>query len=345
MARGRAAGVILLAMAGLALAVPWPPAFVEAAFSSAIYPSWQRAATTATNWAPFAVLDLVLAAAIVGLVLASVHAGRRAGGTRVRRAVAGLGAAAAVAAGVYLWFFLSWGLNYQRLPVATRLGLDRSRATPAAVGRFATRTVHELNRLRPLAHGRPWPSPADTAAGLRPAFAAAVARLRQRDVVAGWPKRSLLQPWFRWAGIDGVTNPFVPEVVVNSDLLAVEWPFTLAHEWGHLAGLAHESEASYAGWLTCLAAGDQARYSAHLWVLGHAAAGLPRSERERLIAQLDAGPLSDLRAISARSAQSVPMVRNVSWATYDRYLKTNRVSEGLRSYDGALVLILAGVPE
>jgi hypothetical protein len=38
-------------------------------------------------------------------------------------------------------------------------------------------------------------------------------------------------------------------------------------------------------------------------------------------------------------------VQRVSWATYDRYLKTNRVSEGLSSYDAAIILIVAGLPE
>jgi hypothetical protein len=344
-ARPRFAGLALVAAAGVALAVPWPASLVESAFSSTLYPPWQRAATTATNLVPFATFDLVIAGAIAGLVTLAVRAWRRTTGPRLRRLGAALGVVAAVAAGVYLWFLASWGLNYQRVPVATRLGLDRARATPAAAARFAAHTVRELNRLRPLAHARPWPTRTALAEAMRPAFAAAVAGLRQHEAVPGYAKRSLLQPWFRWAGIDGVTNPFVPEVVVNTDLLAVEWPFTLAHEWGHLAGLAHESEASYAGWLTCLGADDQARYSAHLWVFGHAVGSLPRSEQEALTRQLDPGAISDLRAIAARSAQSVPVVRRVSWATYDRYLKTNRVSEGLRSYDAALVLILAGLPE
>ena len=90
------------------------------------------------------------------------------------------------------------------------------------------------------------------------------------------PKWSVLQPYFRWAGIDGVTNPFMPEVVINHDLLPMEWPFTVAHEWGHLAGLAHEAEASYAGWLTCQAGTDQTRYSAALWAFGHVFAASPR---------------------------------------------------------------------
>ena len=46
-----------------------------------------------------------------------------------------------------------------------------------------------------------------------------------------------------------------------------------------------------------------------------------------------------------RTSQRVRVVQRVSWATYDRYLKSNRVSEGLASYDAAIVLILAGLPE
>ena len=159
------------------------------------------------------------------------------------------------------------------------------------------------------------------------------------------PKWSVLQPYFRWAGIDGVTNPFVPEVVVNDDLLPMEWPFTLAHEWGHLAGLAHEAEASYAGWLTCQAGTDQTRYSAALWAFGHVFAASPREQQILLLSRLGDGPRSDLRAIALRTSRRVRVVQQVSWATYDRYLKSNRVSEGLASYDAAIVLILAGLPE
>ena len=80
----------------------------------------------------------------------------------------------------------------------------------------------------------------------------------------GAPKWSLLQPYFRWAAIDGMTDPFLPEVIVNDDLLPMEWPVMVAHEWGHLAGLAHEAEASYFGWRMCQAGNEQTRYSASL---------------------------------------------------------------------------------
>ena len=342
----RAAMVAVIVTAALALAVPWPPGAIETAYSGGVYPPWQRAATTATNLLPFALFDVVIGGSLLGLSVATIRAWRRGGDGRWRRAGAALVTALAVAAGLYLWFLLSWGLNYQRVSVAARVGLDRSRATPDRLRAFAGQTVDELNRLRPLAQRQPWPDRVALVETLRPAFRAALPRLGVRgDVVAGRPKWSVLQPYFRWAGIDGVTNPFVPEVVVNHDLLPMEWAFTLAHEWGHLAGLAHEAEASYAGWLSCQAGTDQTRYSARLWAIGHVFAAVPRDDQFALLSRLDEGPRSDLRAIAQRTSKSVQVVRRVSWATYDRYLKSNRVSEGLASYDAAIVLILAGSTE
>jgi hypothetical protein len=346
MRRIRAAGLALIAVAAVALAVPWPPAAVEAAFSSTLYPGWQRIATTATNALPFAAFDLILTGAILALIGLVVVAWRRTGGGRWRRAGAALVTALVVVAATYLWFLAAWGLNYQRTPVDVRVGLDRKRATPERLSAFAIDTVEDLNHLRPIAHAQPWPDRAALVETLRPAFRAVLPRLGVGpDVVAGVPKWSVMQPYFRWAGIDGVTSPFVPEVVLNHDLLPMEWPFTLAHEWGHLAGLAHEAEASYAGWLICKNSTDQTRYSAALWAFGHVFAASPREQQLVLSSRLGEGPRRDLHAIAMRTSQRVQVVQRVSWATYDRYLKSNRVSEGLASYDAAIVLILAGLPE
>jgi hypothetical protein len=100
---------------------------------------------------------------------------------------------------------------------------------------------------------------------LAPAFTKA-----QRDLGAthiatpGQPKRSLLSLYFRWATVDGMINPFGLEVLANPDLLPFERPFVAAHEWGHLAGYADESEANFVGWTTCMEGDETAQYSGWL---------------------------------------------------------------------------------
>ena len=96
-------------------------------------------------------------------------------------------------------------------------------------------------------------------------------------------KHSVIGPYFRWASVDGMIDPFALEVLANPDLLPVETPFVAAHEWAHLGGYADESEASFVGWLTCLRAGEAAQYSAWLFLYWEISSVVParRSRRAR----------------------------------------------------------------
>ena len=114
----------------------------------------------------------------------------------------------------------------------------------------------------------------------------------------------------------------------------------VAHEWGHLAGLARESEASFFGWRLCQAGDVRTRYSGWLMVYGHAIRAVPADARAPLMAGLEAGPRRDLRAIAARYERVVPAVRDAAWSAYDRYLKAQGVREGVASYSRVIQLVL-----
>ena len=124
----------------------------------------------------------------------------------------------------------------------------------------------------------------------------------ERLAVPVVPKRSLLERYFRAAAIDGMTDPFFLEVIINPDTLPFERPFVLAHEWAHLAGYANEAEANFVAWLACTQGDAMARYSGWLAIFEHVAASLPRSDRTALAAQLAAGPRRDLVDAAARYA-------------------------------------------
>ena len=84
-----------------------------------------------------------------------------------------------------------------------------------------------------------------------------------------------------------MTDPFFLETLLAPDLLDVERPFVIAHEWAHLAGYADESEANFVAWLTCRRGSPRAQYSAGLALFGHvyAATGNDRD----VIAELKQG--------------------------------------------------------
>ena len=331
----------VVAAAVVAALLPLPPALVERAYSTGLYPAWQHAATSVSDLVPFALLDVVIVLVAVRALVLLVRVLRPGSRPWLRTAVGSLVRLAALAAVLYLAFLVSWGLNYRRAPLVSRLDHDAARVTPEAASALARRIVAGANRLHGAAHAEQAASWAAVEASLAPPFAAV-----QAQVLGGTParparaKRSALTYYFERAGVDGMTDPFFLEVLVNRQLLPFERPAVLAHEWAHLAGFADEAEANFVGWLVCLQAQPPAQYSAHLAILWDLLNALPPDERKRAAIGLAPGPRADLEAVAARVARAAPALRQVSWRVYDRYLKANRVEAGVGSYGAALQLLL-----
>lgn len=327
-----AAALVLLAV--ICAIAPFPPETVERLYSTRLYPDVQAILTTASNQYPIALLDV----AVGCLVIAGCAVAR----SRIRvlgfrlALIWNFATAAKAAAVVYLLFLALWGLNYRRVPLEAKLDYDRSRLTREAAIAFANTAVTAINAAYSGAHT----SPPDT-----PALEASFAEVQKalgatRFAVTGKPKRSLLTWYFRRAAIDGMTDPFFLEIIVNGDVLDVERPFVVAHEWAHLAGYANEAEANFVAWLTCVRGDPAGRYSGWLAAYEHGMKALTPPDRGR-VKPLDSGPLQDLRAIAARYARSSRVVRNAARGVYDEYLRANRVAEGIGSYD-AVVRLMVG---
>src|SRR5690349_4598700 len=122
-------GCAVLSAALLAV-VPLPPAAVERGYSERVYPAIQRALTATSNTVPFALFDLVVAAAaawwLVRLV-GDIRSARRVGVGPAGMAI--VMRTATVAAVAYLAFLATWGLNYRRVPVADKVAFDASRVS------------------------------------------------------------------------------------------------------------------------------------------------------------------------------------------------------------------------
>lgn len=320
--------------AAAAAVVPLPAEYVERVYSRGVYPAVQPYVTAASNAVPWAVLDIALGVVLVVLIT-RYASGYRADGWRpatLRLLVSLVTATAAI----YLLFLLTWGLNYRRVPLEARLDFDRARISHEAAARLAAEATARLNDGHGRAHGATFRREA-----LERSFADAQGILGDRGGVrTGRPKRSLFGVYFRQAAIDGMTVPVFLEIIVNPDLLPVEQPSVLAHEWAHLAGYADESEANFVAWLTGVRSKDPlAQYSAWLDAYRLSVSALPRPLRATL-PPLDDGPRADLRAIAARYARSSPAVRTAARGVYDSYLKANRIEEGIDNYGMVLQLML-----
>jgi hypothetical protein len=323
--------VILLALAAALL--PLPETAVERWYSTGLYPRLQRVVTSISNLIPLALLDIGAAILIAIAVAQFVRRARRTGArSALRLGVRDLAVTAAV---LYLVFLGMWGFNYRRLPLERKIDYDEARITRESAIRLAREAIRLVNAQHEAAHR----TAADDTA-LAAAFADAQRILGSRSqATIGLPKTSVLGVYFRRAAIDGMTDPFFLEIMLNPDLLPVERPFVIAHEWAHLAGHAEESEANFVAWLTCARGDALARYSGWLAAYQYSAGSLGREDRRRL-PPLEEGPRADLKAVQERYRRASPAVRAAAREVYDSYLRANRVDEGIASYDAVLRLML-----
>jgi hypothetical protein len=334
--------VVLVLTAIAAAFVPLPSEVVEQVYSTGIYAVIQPLVTSASNTVPFALLDVLLLAAIALWVVLVVRDVARAG---VWRASARLAARSLVwSAAAYLLFLAAWGLNYRRVRLMDRLPFDAGAVNDRAAGRLASIAVGRVNALYATAHEDGWLTPRAIDPSLAGAFERAMGELGlPRTFVVARPKSTWLDPYFTRAGVSGMTDPLLLETLVATDVLPFERPLVVAHEWSHLAGIADEGEANFAGWLTCVRGSTADQYSGWLFLYGELARALPPRERASVAATLAAGPRDDLAAIRDRLARHLNRrVSAAGWRVYDSYLKANRIDAGTASY-GEVIRLALGV--
>jgi hypothetical protein len=341
----RIAGALVVAIAVGAAAVPIPSAWVEQYYARGWFPWAQRVLTGISNAAPFALLDVLIAATGAAGLFGIVSVLRAPRGRRMAMLARRAWHGAIVASLAYLAFLGTWGCNYRRDPITARLDFDEARVTTEAVLALNDAAIRELTRLRPVLPARldAWPDRDALAARLHPALAESARLLGfSAPVTPGRPKWTLLDAYLTRAGVSGMTDPFFLETLLASNLLPFEVPAVVAHEWGHLAGLARESDASFFGILVCLRGGDDAQYSAWAEIFTRTLAARDREGRREAVGRLPDAVRADFRAAAERAARDqVRAVSLLAWRTYDTYLRSQRVESGVRNY-GEVVRILAG---
>jgi hypothetical protein len=301
----------------------YAPPIVEHRYAHGIFPKISSVAAGFADAVSFSWLDVVIPAGagiLIGLV-------------RKRQWQALLNTTAAL----YLLFFWTWGLNYHRLPLASRLQLEAARMQPAGISELARQAAGQMNRLYRKRQGRAYDDERIRAEAVRRVG-------RVVEVIDGSVWRSaeriktsfLANPWLHAAGIDGLFNPFGQEPVISSSLLDVEKPFVIAHELAHGRGYPDEGDANVIAVLATLMSADpDLQYSGwlSLWLY------LRSHDLDTL---LDAGPQRDIERIFQRvRTEEIHWITDFQQGLFDWFLKANSVDEGVRSYS-RVVLLAAG---
>ncbi|HET9030657.1 MAG TPA: DUF3810 family protein, partial [Candidatus Aquilonibacter sp.] len=227
-----------IALGVLTLLVPARAAWVETTFANGIYAQWEHALFPITNAMPWSLGDVAVVLGIALLVWRLPIWFRRRPQFALWRRIALTAIELLGILGLYyFWFEASWGWNYNRSPIETRVAYRASAVTPQAVNALRDRAVLEINRLAPLAHAS-----TDQSFSMRALYRAWLPVVEAGGDTwtpqTGSPKPTLFDPFMNATGTSGFINPLTLNVQLASDLLWFERPFSLAHEWSHVAAFA-----------------------------------------------------------------------------------------------------------
>ena len=303
------------------------------------YPVISTVLSRLASLSPFSLEEIVVLAFVVNLVDILVRTIRKKEGF-----FKWLGKTAVVLMWLYVWFYIGWGNNYYRTGLYQRNGIQRVSFEPEAFRHFLEDYTRELNRSAASAgvYDRD-----KLEQEVREFYASEVTRYGYSSL-HNWQhvKTPLLNGVFSAVLVQGYMGPFFCESQVNRDLLESEYPYTVAHELSHLAGVTSEAEAGYWAYAYCRSSRNPAiRYSGYLgifpYVLSNARALLSEREYKTWTATLSGKAKADYtEAREYWKGKRVGWIDKLQSMFYNLYLKSNGVSEGVKDYSGVVSMIM-----
>ena len=349
----------LSAAALIFLGLSWPrmlagkSAWVERVYSEGVYPLIRRVISAVTSLVPFSIAEFLLYVIVISLALVLVTRLiqlflTQNGFARLIRSVASI----LLAGGIVLnLFYLTWGFNYFREPLADRMELSVTSRSVDELEAFVRKTAVEARALRETL-------PENEQGGFEPKESigmlfqklpeAYAALYNEIPVIPSDPTRAKQIFWsegLSWQGISGIYIGLTAEPNVNSDQPPLLLYQAAAHEMAHQTGIASENEAELVGYLATQRSSDPAiRYSGLAYALVVAGNALFDADSTRYLAVTDTYGDAIWRDFSAYNAYWKSYsgeVRENADRRNDAYLKHNSQPSGIKSYGEAVDLLLA----
>lgn len=309
-------------------------------YASACYPVISPALSWVASAVPFSLEEIVVLGFVGAFAWVLVKAVRRKKGFRWY-----LGKTALVAVWLVAWLYMGWANNYFRTPMRTRMDIPRQLFKEDVFNDFVYDFTDSLNRL----HTYSDLPERDALEEDVKAFYNKTLPQYGYTTLKSWqhPKKPLFNRLYSAVSVSGFLGPFFCETHVNQDVLADDYPFTLAHEMAHLAGVTSEAEANYWAFVYCTRSQNQAlRYCGYYSVFPHLASNVRLFMTEEYYNYwMSRNVHQDIRERynAARKYWEdlrVPFIDGIQSWLMDASLRHNKVSSGAQEYSEVVSLII-----
>ncbi|GHE31574.1 hypothetical protein GCM10017764_13370 [Sphingobacterium griseoflavum] len=224
------------------------PGAVEQYYSQGFYPWFSYLPKWLVGWIPFSVGDLFYIVALLSFLFLLVRAIVRL--SRRQWQGAWLCALRVFTCSVLLYgyFYVSWGMNYYRIPLQVQLQLQVDSLDQHDYLDILDRYIDTLNKLR---------AQIDTTALDRAHVQEELATMMKQKVeflpmlsrTQVRAKNPLSSEMVSYFTVTGYLNPFTQEVQVNAVAPSTSYPFTVVHELAHQMGIGFEDECNFIAFL------------------------------------------------------------------------------------------------
>lgn len=299
---------------------------------------------------PLPVSELLMLAALLGVVLLFVLCCLRRGWRGLMGVLTRLLAACGVLA---LLFMLLYGVQYSAPPLEESLRMEVGQYTLRELYGAAESVTREMNRLgesapRSAEGECSFGSFEEQAEAVREAYAALAGRytVYRRAEKSPPPRRAaILSKPMSYVGISGYFFPWSGEAVVSGDSVATHYPFYIAHEAAHALGVGPEDEANFSAFLACMSSEeDSLRYSGLINAYVYLSNALYEQDvalAREISAMVSETCRADLRRLNEHYERYETPVREAGQKINDAYIKATGQPDGVQSYGKVADFIIA----
>lgn len=308
-------------------------------YAERCYPIISAVLSWPASLVPFSLEELTVVGFFIAFIAVIVRAIRRR-----KKFLWWLGRTGRVVLWLLVWFYLGWGNNYFRTPLYARLGVKPAQFEQETFDRF-------LNEYTDMLYDCvSQPQTLETQV-----LEQRIKNFYAQDIAAcgytplrSWQhvKKPLINPLYSAVSILGWLGPFFCETQVNLDVPGLQYPSTLAHEMSHLCGVTNEGEANYWAYAFCRQSEDPSlRYSGCLaifpYVVQNVRALLPPNQSAAWEYDIPQQVWDDSTALNQFWLEKrVPFIEKAQRRIMDLFLKSNGISDGARSYQGVVGIII-----
>ena len=250
----------------------------------------------------------------------------------------------------YFTFHLMWGFNYYREPLADKLELKETKDYHELVD-FTKKLIQKTNQIQ-LKLTRDSLTKVEVPYSKEEIFQKSIDGYKQLSKKYDFltytkpsVKASLFSTGLTYMGYAGYLNPFTNEAQVNGILPGFRLPIVTGHEIGHQLGYSAENETNFIGYLVTANNDDlYFQYTAYAYALGYCLSDVRRGDIElfkTMFAELNPGVRANFQEMADFWSQYENPMEPVFKSIFNSFLKANNQSQGIKSYNAVVSLLIA----